>query len=509
LTATAAAQSTPGVTPGRPSTTRVTILTGRRMTDLVLPASAAVDAYIDETVTVLAELLEDTPADVLAGFDFKAQGEWVFARPGAPPLKATESLDDAGVVDGTLLTLVSVSRTERYRPLVEDVIDAIAVLDESPEFDRAALNRFVGLVIPVVAALVTGVSLRTWSHTGHSWWWALAVGLLGLGLLGGSFVAKNRYGNIDASESLLVASLFPLAGAAALAVPLPLGADGLGAPNLAGAAAVVLLLVLATRGGPRKRAEVASFLAVGAIAVTAAAVAYGYGWQDWVPAGAIGFGLIVVTNAAKLTVAVARIALPPIPAPGETVTNDELLDPVSTHDVSDEESETWQAIIASVPESAARLSERSQLARQLLIGFLTAGALVLALGAVGVVVQGHFFVHSLIVAGLVTAVCAFRSRLYAERWCAWALLAAAVVIPTGVMIKLCAWYPDSAWLVLSVYAMIAVVALILVGATEDVRRVSPVTKRILELLDGATIAAVIPLLLWIAGVYDALRNIRF
>ena len=54
-----------------------------------------------------------------------------------------------------------------------------------------------------------------------------------------------------------------------------------------------------------------------------------------------------------------------------------------------------------------------------------------------------------------------------------------------------------------------VVALILVGATEGVRRVSPVTKRILELLDGAAIAAVIPLLLWIAGVYDMLRNLRF
>ena len=37
---------------------------------------------------MLAELLEDTPADVLAGFDFKAQGVWSFARPGAPPLKA-------------------------------------------------------------------------------------------------------------------------------------------------------------------------------------------------------------------------------------------------------------------------------------------------------------------------------------------------------------------------------------------------------------------------------------
>jgi hypothetical protein len=78
-----------------------------------------------------------------------------------------------------------------------------------------------------------------------------------------------------------------------------------------------------------------------------------------------------------------------------------------------------------------------------------------------------------------------------------------------VTIRLALWYPHSAWLVLSIYVAGVVIALILVGATEGVRRVSPVTKRILELLDGAAIAAVIPLLLWIAGVYDVLRNIRF
>jgi type VII secretion integral membrane protein EccD len=269
------------------------------------------------------------------------------------------------------------------------------------------------------------------------------------------------------------------------------------------------LLTLGTRGGPRGRAELASFLAVTATAVSAAAIAYGYGWEYWVPAGAIAFGLIVVTNAAKLTVAVARIALPPIPAPGESVANEELLDPVATPDGSDEESSTWQAIIASVPDSAARLHERSRLAKRLLIGFVTAGALVLAAGAIAVVVQGHFFIHSLIVAGLVMAICAFRSRLYAERWCSWALLAAVVVIPTGVMVRLSLWYPDRAWLILAIYTVAAIVALILIGATAGVRRVSPVTKRILELLDGAAIAATIPLLLWIASVYDMLRNIRF
>ena len=201
------------------------------MTDLVLPAAAPVETYIDETVTVLAELLEDTPADVLAGFDFKAQGEWAFARPGAPPLKAAESLDDAGVVDGALLTLVSVSRTERYRPLVEDVIDAIAVLDESPEFDRSALNRFVGLAIPVVTAVVSVLVLLSWSKTGHSWWWTLALGLLGVGVLVGSIVARNRYQNVEHRRRACWSPRSALAGAAALAVPLPAGSTALAHPT--------------------------------------------------------------------------------------------------------------------------------------------------------------------------------------------------------------------------------------------------------------------------------------
>lgn len=36
-----------------------------------------------------------------------------------------------------------------------------------------------------------------------------------------------------------------------------------------------------------------------------------------------------------------------------------------------------------------------------------------------------------------------------------------------------------------------------------------VVKRTLELIDGAMIAAIIPMLLWITGVYDTVRNIRF
>ncbi|WP_102419289.1 type VII secretion integral membrane protein EccD [Mycobacterium sp. 4858] len=508
--AAAAAPATAAAPPPKPATTRVTILTGKRMTDVVLPSVAPIETYVDDTVAVLAELLEDTPADVLAGFEFTAQGSWTFARPGAPPLPVDQSLDDAGVVDGSLLTLVSVSRTERYRPLVEDVIDAIAVLDESPQFDRPALNRLIAVAIPAVALVVVVLATLTWEHTGRHLWWALGIGVGGLLALIGGWAANRFYRSANLSEGLLAAAYPLIAVAVALAIPRPHRVDSLGAPQLAGAAATVLFLTLMVRGGPRRRFELASFIEVTAIAVTAAAICYGYGWQQWVPAGAIVFGLFTITNAAKLTVAVARIALPPIPAPGEAVDHDELLDAVKGDEAGDQgENRTWQAIIASVPDSAVRLTERSHLAKQLLTGFVLAGTLVLTVGTIALVVRGHFFVHSLAVAGLVAAACGFRSRLYAERWCAWALLTAAIAVPTGVMVRLSLWYPAKAWLFLTMYLAVCLVAVAIVAATVAVRRISPVTKRILELLDGTIVAAIIPMLLWIAGVYDTVRNIRF
>ncbi len=124
-------------------------------------------------------------------------------------------------------------------------------------------------------------------------------------------------------------------------------------------------------------------------------------------------------------------------------------------------------------------------------------------------VRGHFFVHSLVVTGLVTAACGFRSRLYADRWCAWSLLAAALAIPAGVTVRLSLWYPGKAWLFLTIYLAACLIAVAVVAATATIRRVSPVTKRVLEMLDGTLVAAIIPMLLWITGVYDTVRNIRF
>ena len=511
-----AAAAAPSPTPAAAqATTRTTILVGTRMIDMVLPSAAPIETYIDDAVSVLNEVLQDSP-DTQASVDLAAQGQWTFARPGAPPLRPDQSLDDAAVVDGSLLTLLAVSRTERYRPLVEDVIDAIAILDETPQFDRSALNVFIWVAIPVLAFALSLVAIIGWAGTSHSPWWALGLGIGGIAVVALSWTAGRRYQNMHLSESLHLAAYPLITVAVALAVPHPGDKVNEGllvahAPAIAAAAAAVLFLTLVGRGGPNRRTDLAAFVTIAALAATAAEILVGYGWGRVVPGAAILFGLFTVTAAAKLTVAAARIALPPVPAPGETVQTEELLEPVAGNGSEDPEkpTQTWQAIIDSVPDSAARLTERSALARQLLIGFVGAGALVLAAGAVATVVRGHYFVPTLVLAGLITMVCGFRSRLYADRWCAWALLAATVAVPVGVTIRLSIWYPGKAWLFLTIMLAAALLALAVAGATAAVHRFSPVQKRVLELLDGATVAAIVPMVLWVTGTFDHVRSIQF
>jgi len=57
--------------------------------------------------------------------------------------------------------------------------------------------------------------------------------------------------------------------------------------------------------------------------------------------------------------------------------------------------------------------------------------------------------------------------------------------------------------------VLVLLALTIVSAMAPIRRLSPVMKRISELIDGAVVASIIPLLLWITGVYDMVRNLRF
>ncbi|OWM07848.1 type VII secretion integral membrane protein EccD [Mycolicibacterium peregrinum] len=490
-------------------TTNISLITGTKTTDVTVQSEVPIKEWIADVVDFVSSVHRG--ADI--GFDFDGDNVWTLAPVGAPPIERAHNLNSAGIVDGALVQLVSVSHTERYRPLVEDVIDGVAVLNPNTAFNRADVTKWVNGLIPVVGAGVAAAAVVGWSaNPGQRLWWGPAVLVLAVALGAAGMHLWRRYDQVHTAESLFVAATILAATGAALTVPLSRDATWLGAPNLAGAGFALFACALFLRGGPLRRHTVTTTVATGGLVATLIALSMGYGWHQWIWPAVIALGLFLITSAAKLTVLFARFTLPPIPAAGEPVDVDDLLDPVidsAAEAANDPGRQSWRAVLESVPSSSARLVERSALAQQLLTGFVWVGSATLALGAVMTFQPGHFLWHSSIVAALCAVTSALRSRFYANRRCAWALLTASAAIAIGCAAKLIAWHPADTAAVTA--GLLAVTTTVIVGiaATRDVKRISPITKKTLERFDGLTIAAIVPLLFWVAGVYDLVRNLVF
>jgi type VII secretion integral membrane protein EccD len=494
--------------------TTVRVITGSKATDVSLPAEEPIKDWIEQAVEHVADLYQGL--DI--GFDFQQETTWTIAPVGAPPAGRDQSLNAARIVDGNLVVLQPVSQTERYRPLAEDVIDAVAILNRDPVFARTDLVAWLGWWTALMLFGVAAGGVYGWSAApGTRLWWG--PGLLVFGLVCAVVAAGlGRREQPQLGFAVGGGAVVNLAAGAGLTVPLPDRASWLGAPQFAAAAvAVVICLLFAPGGASRWRAWTAFFVAGGIITAVAAA-GIGYGQDQWVWPGVVFVGLLLVKNAAKWVMRVARITLPPIPTPGQEVTLDQL-DPAAV-DVAAEAGDSknqqlWTQIIASVPSSSARLAERSMLTQHLLAGFMAAGSVAAAAGTVMLLQRGHFLPHTAALCVLMVIVFVFRARLPADRRCVWALLTAAAGITIGAVVKLVTWWPAWAALTTGVSVAIAVVVLTAVAATSEndisTGRVKPrldqIQQRWLEHLDTIAVAATIPLLGWVCGLYDTLRNL--
>ncbi len=185
----------------RPATTRVTILTGRRMTNLVLPAAVPWKLILT-TPSRCSEVLEDTWLMYSAASTLprKACGRSLV---GSPPLKLDQSLDDApGLVDGSLLTLVSVSRTSATDSRWSRMSSTRSpCLTSHLSSGRDALNRFVGAAIPLdrarhVRMAIPGRGGKTGRSCG-----GVGVGILGIAVAGKAASSRTE---LPLAECLLV-----------------------------------------------------------------------------------------------------------------------------------------------------------------------------------------------------------------------------------------------------------------------------------------------------------------
>lgn len=461
---------------------RIAVWYGGIQKDLVLPTRQPIGEYIGDVVDALAA--EDVDITAPSG------SQWTLARP-AGPLKPEQSLQDVGVIDGTVLELRAVQSTERYREVNEDVIDVVAqaAAAAGPSFDESAarLAGLTGLAVGGVAVVVA--QWIGWASNGYSWWW-FGAGLFGaLVAMLGVWSATHRYQAPDAATAWTVICL---AASTVLgqAIPVSQRTEAPGAAHIMVAAAAVAVAALSALLITHKHLAATSALIGVALTLVAvcAVVEYTTLPPASIAAGVLLCGLTGIQLGPSVAASLARIALPKVPADGESV---------------EVEGEISAAELAVVRKRAGR-------AVRLTTGFLAAGSLVAAVAAVWMVAPGSYhWKVEVIVAVCVTIVLSTWGRTMSNGLQAFCMFAGTAVVILGSAGRFLAarstgWAPA---VVIGV-VLVAVAVLVIIAVVVTPNGVNPLVKKASEAVGLLALVAVYPLSAWLTGIFGILRDLK-
>jgi type VII secretion integral membrane protein EccD len=450
--------------------------------DLALPTRAPISDYIDDVVDTFSDQVD---------VDTNARGRWTLARLDRP-LRPESSLADARVVDGAVLELRVVSATERYRPVIEDVIDAVAAAatEAATPFDADAARRagLVGLTVGGLALCAAQWGL--WVAARYPWTWAAAGAVGALVALVGMWSAARRY---RASDAATAWSVVWLAAVTCLAQLVPVSART-GTPGLAhlmiaavavAAGAVCVLLITGSHLG--------AYSAVSAAAATVALVCAVLQYTELAPssvaAGTLALGLVALSAVPRAALSLARISLPRLPAAGQEVE--------IGADIGDTEMDS--------------LRRRARRAVQLTSGLMVAAVLVVTVAAAWVLDPASYYHWTQLgIVACTVAILVLRGRTMADRVQSYAMFAGAGVIILAAGVRLLTAWPRGTTPLIVVLVLVAVYAALVVLAVVVAPRSLPETlTNWVQRIEVVAVAVVVPLCVWVTGVFGAIRDVTF
>ncbi|WP_433602270.1 type VII secretion integral membrane protein EccD [Nocardia sp. CA-135953] len=507
-----AVASPPGAAPAASAEVaraRMAVLVSSYQVDVVVPTKFTIETFIDDLLVVLANAIDDETVDFTP-----PTGQWSLARPGEAPMPRWRSLADHDIVDGTVLMLAAVESAEVFTPVVEDITDALALINEREfaEFD-AGTAAVVGLTTLGVGAIAIAAMLSvSWTESGSIWWYSLPALLLGAVCWGGAVQARQRNFAPRICLGLALSSIPLLFAGGAMLVPPAYGEPGpFAAANLA--AGSVVAAVAAAAMMRVTRLGIATLMAVTVLGVTVAAAAIPLTYLDLsvrqISGGAALLGLVLLTAAPRLAVVVARIRPPDLPDPGNEVA------PATLTDIFDAESARDDAELDSVEDTerqreqaGAGIEGRARLAVTSLRGLIAATSALLSGAAVLSAAASPGGIREIVLAAAVAGLLAMRSRWFPDRVQAIALVVASAFTVVGVGYVLVTAYETApARLVVVLVVGIAAAAACVASVRLPGRRLSPVTRRIIDLVEYALILVIPIIACWIMGIYTAMRAI--
>ncbi|WP_228002898.1 type VII secretion integral membrane protein EccD [Nocardia australiensis] len=486
---------------------RIAVMVSTYQVDVVVPTKFTIETFIDDLLVVLASAIDDESVDFTP-----PQGQWSLGRPGEPPIPRWRSLGDHEITDGAVLMLSVVESAEEFTPVVEDITDALALINqrEFAEFDGGTA-AIVGLA--ALGAGTTSIAAMlawSWTETGSAGWCALPALLIGVCCWIAAMMARRR-GAAPAVCLGLALSATPLlfAGSAMLVPPAydqpgPFTAANLAAGSVVAAVAAATMMRLTGMG-------IATLMAVTALGATVTLVALPLTYMDLsvgqASAGAVFVGLVLLTAAPRIAVVIARIRPPDLPDPGNEVSPTTLTD-IFDAETAREGDEHTESSEQQRHNSAIGIESRARLAVTSLRGLIAAVSVLLSIGTVVTSVVSPGGIREIVMAAAVAGVLAMRARWYPDRVQAIALIAASAVTVAGVGFGLVVAYETPAPRVAVVFIVALIAAAGCVAALRlPGKRLSPVTRRVIDLIEYLLILVVPVIAFWIMGVYTAMRAI--
>lgn len=448
---------------------------------------------VDVPVALVIPSVVDMVAAHSRTNDFDNQGEryepadWVLARIGQPPLSNSLSLGEQGVRDGELLMLENSANTAPT-PLFDDIMYNVAVAD-SQHFRgwNPDTARVTGSILAALTMLAGCTGLLAAPDAMPGW----ITGVIALGvavlLVAGAMVLSRVYG--DPKTSLVLGGCaLPLAFTGGmLIVP-----DHYGWPHLLlgstlfGATAILAWRVTGVGLG--------LFIGAGTIALFVVPAAL-VGLLTEQPLEAVGavvaaVGLGALSLAPRISMALAKLPLPPVPSPGTPI------------DPTEDDPDDHRAL-----PTLDVLQAKSARARTYLSGLVSATTLVTVVGALTAIDPdyGGFYWQGIALALVCAAVLMFRSRTYAGAEQAVILIVGGAAIVLAMLIGM-AFVADLPLAVFGV-AMVVLIAALVLGIIVPNQTATPPMRRAAELIEYGFVAAVLPLVFWVADLYSLVRGL--
>ncbi|WP_241665877.1 type VII secretion integral membrane protein EccD [Prescottella subtropica] len=477
-----------GGTRERSDLVRLTVLAPHTQIDLALPGSVPVELLVPGIADLVRKHSDANDFD--AGQECTEPARWVLSRLGTPPLSPALSLHEHGVLDGEVLVFGGLA-TAPPPPLFDDVMYNVAVADTDhthPWTPRTA--RLTGCALAVVAAAAGALALLQVDGAAATIVGAVAALLVAVLLVVAGVVVGRVYRDSGAAVTLGAAALPVAFAAGVLAVPGDRGAPHL----LLGCVAAGTAAVLALRASGVGHTV---FTAAATVSLFGAVAALGGTLTGQTPRtiGALlaCAALLGLAASPRVAMLVAKLPLPPVPAPGTAIDPGE--------DVTDGPD--------SALPSFASVEARAERARRVLTGLVCATALLTGIGALTAAAPSNdrgISWPAVALAVASAAVLMFRGRTYTAAQQAVPLVAGGATILVLLGVGAAVTVPGAALGVFAV-AAVAVVAGLVLGIVTPNRSFSPVQRRAAELVDYAAIAAIVPLACWASGLFAAVRGL--